>query len=294
MPSSRRLLPSLLLVLTLAPACECDRDTEPTEPTAEPAAGGEGEPSEGEEEGSGEAPAARREPGPLGRTLAVFDDATVTTRLLVLRRTGPAEGEAPADAAAIGAAWIGGVELQLARVSEDEASGRTATLFGPVGACEARVLRELHLRGTPDEGAATLFDALEVAPCEGTSTESIETTHPFGVEGEVVVEELSSRTMSAPAEDVAAAVAEVEREAGDGEEMDLQARAVGETGVTVVSGWSTHVVRGGTLLESFEDGIAAYVTVGARTLLVARMGREVRLLAVGEGALERVAIETAE
>jgi hypothetical protein len=280
------------LVVGLAPilalGCECDRGEgaaagEPgTERTTETA---EDDPRADEDEA---APTDARPIGPIGRLVAPFDDEIVDTHLVVLRRTGTAEGTLPDDAPSLGSGWIAGVERELRVLEERAAEGRTATLFGPVGACEARVLRELALRSGDDR-----YEGVEVAPCEGISVETLESTYPFGVEGPVTVEELSSRTMTAPADDVAAAVAEAERTAGDGEEMDLLARGVGETGVSIVAGWSTHVVRGGVVVESFEDGIPAYVVIGARILLLARRGRETTLLEVGAEGLSPVTFEPA-
>ena len=280
--------------LALTPACECDRDDTSSE-------GDEGEGSdEGqEEEGSGDDETADRdgptggpeEPGPIGRTLGVFDDNTVTTRLFLLRRTGDAPAEAPADTTVIGAAWVGGVERELSILSTTDATDRTATLFGPVGTCSTRILRTLELRGTVEGQSPTSYAALEVAPCEGSSVESIETTHPFGVEGEAVVEQLIGASMTAATPELAAIVAEVETEAGDGEEMDLQSHAIGETGATVLSGWSTYVVRDGRVLETFEDGVPAYVTIGSDVDLVVRAGREIHLYGVSSSGLTRLAIE---
>jgi hypothetical protein len=293
-PQPRLLLDLALGTLLVALAgCECDRASDRSTGSggegADETAPGAAADDEGADD-DGEHAAAARPTGPIGRLVAPFDDEAVETRLVVLRRTGAAEGEARDDATVLGAGWLGGREAQLTVLEERAAEGRTATLFGPVGACEARVLREVVLRD--DAAEPSRYEGVEVAPCQGVSVETLETTYPFGVEGPARVEELSSRTMEAPSEEVAAAVTEAERAAGDGEEMDLLARPIGETGVTVVSGWTTHVVRGGALLESFEDGIPAYVTVGDRTLLVARVGRETRLYALGEGGLERLALET--
>jgi hypothetical protein len=285
--------PRTLLALTLssplffASACECDR----------------GETSSGEEEGTtaepngegeGEAPEAARptrRAGPIGRTIGVFDDGTVTTRLLVIHRAGEAEGDAPAEATVLGAAWVGGVERELAIVNESAATDHTATLFGPVGACSARILRTLELRGTVEGQAATAYQALEVAPCEGTSVESVETTHPFGVEGEVGIESFDSASMTAATEAQSAIVAEVEAEAGEGEEMDVQARVIEAANVTVLSGWQSYVVREGSVLGTYEDGVPASATLEGRTYLIARQGRELRLLLVEPAGLSPVALD---
>jgi hypothetical protein len=271
------------LAPVLALGCECGRGESHgtpergTEPRAE------------DDPGAGRATHAGARPiGPIGRLVAPFDDAVVGTHLVVLRRTGAAEGALADDARSLGSGWIAGVERELWIEQERVAEGRTATLFGPVGTCEARVLRELTLRS-----AQQRYEGVEVAPCEGVSVETLETAYPFGVEGRVTVEELSSRTMAPPTAEVAAAVAEAERAAGEGEEMELLARAVGETGVSVVTGWTTHVVRGGAILESFEDGVPAYVVVGDRTYLLARRGGETRLLELGAEGLTPLAPELA-
>ncbi|MBX7194166.1 MAG: hypothetical protein K1X94_19080, partial [Sandaracinaceae bacterium] len=230
---------------------------------------------------------------PLGRTLAVFDDATVTTRLLVIHRVGAAEEDAPAEATVIGAAWVGGIERELSIVAQAEATDRSATLFGPVGRCGARVTRTLTLRGTAEGQAPTTYAALEVSPCEGTSVESIETTHPFGVEGEVQVTSFDSASMSAATEAQSAVVADVEREAGEGEEMELEAAELSDAHVAVLSGWQSYVVRDGEVLGTYEDGVPAAATIDGRTYLLAREGREIRLLVVDERGLSPVALDAA-
>ncbi len=281
--------------LALQPGCECDRDEASSEGTAEGEGGegeGEGEGSEGEGEGGEGEGAERAEPGPIGRTIGVFDDNTVTTRLFLLHRIGDAPTEAPADATVIGAAWVGGVERELSIVSSNDATDRSATLFGPIGTCNTRILRTLELRGTVEGETPTQYGALEVAPCEGSSVESIETTHPFGVESEAAVEQLIGASMTPATPELGAIVAEAETEAGDGEEMDLQTHAVGDTGASVLQGWSTYVVREGRVIATFEDGVPAYVTIGAQIDLVVRSGREIHLYAVRGGALERLAIES--
>ena len=275
--------------LLFASACECDRGG-----GASGAPEGEGrEPAiEGtEQEGGEEASQSTRRAGPIGRTLGVFDDGSVTTRLLVIHRVGEAEAEAPAEATVLGAAWVGGLERELTIVSESAATDRTATLFGPVGACAARILRTLELRGTVEGQPATTYQALEVAPCEGTSVESVETTHPFGVEGEVTVETFDSASMAAATEAQSGAVAEVEREAGEGEEMELMARELEGADVTVLAGWQSYVVRDGSVLGTYEDGVPASATLEGRTYLLARQGRELRLLLIEPSGLRPVALD---
>lgn len=286
--ASRTLLSLALTTSVLAPGCECDRDeaasaSHEAEGSAEPGAGGEGadEPEA----------AATRRAGPIGRTLGVFDDGTVTTRLLVIHRVGDAEGDAPAEATVLGAAWVGGLERELTIVSESAATDRTATLFGPVGACSARILRTLELRGTVEGQPATTYQALEVAPCEGTSVESVETTHPFGVEGEVSVETFDSASMTAATEAQSGVVSDVEAEAGEGEEMELMARELEGADVTVLAGWQSYVVRDGSVLGTYEDGVPASATLEGRTYLLARQGRELRLLLVEPAGLSPVALD---
>lgn len=285
---------ALSTTTSLALGCECDRDSSASSGEHEGEGEGEGEAEgEGESEGEGEGETAERAaPGPIGRTVGVFDDNTVTTRLFLLHRTGDAPAEAPADTTLIGAAWVGGVERELSIVSANDATDRTATLFGPVGTCSTRILRTLELRGTAEGQTPTQYGALEVAPCEGSSVESVETTHPFGVEGEAVVEQLLGSSMTAATPELSAVVAEAETEAGDGEEMDLQSHGVGETGATVLAGWSTYVVREGRVLATFEDGVPAYVTIGSQIDLVVRAGREIHLYTVpASGELTRLAVE---
>jgi hypothetical protein len=291
-----QIAPRMLLALALsAPlvavsACECGRDE-----SSSPAPDEEGAVEPGaREEGSTPAPegaGATRRAGPIGRTLGVFDDGTVTTRLLVVHRVGDAEADAPAEATVLGAAWVGGIERELAIVSESAATDRSATLFGPVGACAARILRTLELRGTAEGQTPVAYQALEVAPCEGTSVESVETTHPFGVEGEVAVETFDSASMTAATEAQSAVVAEVEAEAGEGEEMDLQARTIDGANVTVLSGWQSYVVRDGSVLGTYEDGVPASATLEGRTYLLARQGRELRLLLVEPAGLRPVPLD---
>lgn len=287
----RTLLALALSSLPLASsACECDRDeSSSASHEGAPGASTEGEGPAEEPEGAGET----RRAGPIGRTLGVFDDGTVTTRLLVVHRVGEAEGDAPAEATVLGAAWVGGIERELAIVSESAAADRSATLFGPVGACAARILRTLELRGTAEGQSAVVYQALEVAPCEGTSVESVETTHPFGVEGDVAVETFDSASMSAATEAQSAVVAEVEAEAGEGEEMDLQARSLEGADVTVLSGWQSYVVREGSVLGTYEDGVPASATLEGRTYLIARQGRELRLLLVEPTGLSPVPLDAA-
>ena len=73
--------------------------------------------------------------------------------------------------------------------------------------------------------------------------------------------------------------------------MELLAREVPGLGVTVVQGWGYHVVRGSTLVESFESGIPASVIVGERTLLMVRDSNGLRLATATETTLERLVIE---
>lgn len=278
--------PWLVLALssTLVTGCECGREPAPASPSEETPAAEPG--AEGAAEGAGEAHRA----GPVGRTLAVFDDGTVTTRLLVIRRVS-ALPEALEEAPVLGAAWVGGLERELAVVGEEAVTDRRATLFGPVGACDARILRTLSLRGTAEGEPPAAYEALEVAPCDGISVESVETTHPFGVEGEVRVSSFDSASMTAASEAQARAVAEVEREAGEGEELELMARELDGADVTVLSGWQSYVVRDGSILGTYEDGLPASASLDGRTYLLARQGRELRLLLVGPAGLSPVALE---
>lgn len=265
------------LTLTLH-ACDCggESSTEATEGEASPAA-------EGEE---GEATAEARPNGPLGRVIVAFDDEVVTTRTLLLHRIGGATEEA--DTHPFGTAFIGGTERTLELVNEAPVTGRSATLFGPAGTCDAPIVRMLTLQSSDEAAARDRYEALEVTGCPGA-----ETTYPFGLEGSVQVDEFSTQNMEAPSAEVSAVVTDVERESGGGEEMELLARAIPDLGITVVQGWGYHVIRGSTLVESFEGGIPASVIVGDRTLLMVRDSGGLRLVTATDSGLERLAIEAA-
>jgi hypothetical protein len=282
-PSSKLATVASLCLFSLSlQACHCGEESGTPSSATESAAG----PSEGAANPS-EAPAPERANGPLGRVVIAFDDEVVTTRTLLLHRIGGATEEASAEP--FGTAFIGGTERTLELVSEEAVTGRNATLFGPAGTCDAPIVRTLTLQSRDEAAARDRYEALEVTGCPGA-----ETTYPFGLEGSVQVEEFSTQTMQAPSAEVSAAVAEVEREGGGGEEMELLARALPSLGITVVQGWGYHVVRGSVLVESFEGGIPASVTVGERTLLMVRDSNGLRLVTANDSTLERLAIEAAE
>lgn len=275
-------LASFCLLAASLTACDCGETSSTEAAPDEHTEGTSGEQAEVETE---TAPA--RPNGPLGRVVTAFDDEVVTTRTLLLHRIGGATEEAGAQP--FGTAFIGGTERTLELVSEEAATGRTATLFGPAGTCDAPIVRTLTLQSRDEAAARDRYEALEVTGCPGA-----ETTYPFGLEGSVQVEEFSSQNMQAPSAEVSTAVAEVEREGGGGEEMELLAREIPALGVTVVQGWGYHVVRGAALVESFEGGIPASVRVGDRTLLMVRDSNGLRLVTATDTTLERLAIEAAE
>ena len=272
-----------LCALSLAlHACDCggESSTETTEGEATTVTEGEGE------GGETEAEAEARTNGPLGRVIVAFDDEVVTTRTLLLHRIGGATEEA--DAHPFGTAFIGGTERTLELVHEEPVTGRSATLFGPAGTCDAPIVRTLTLQSSDEAAARDRYEALEVTGCPGA-----ETTYPFGLEGSVQIDEFSTQNMETPSAEASAVVADVERESGGGEEMELLARAIPGLGITVVQGWGYHVIRGSTLVESFEGGIPASVTVGERTLLMVRDSGGLRLVTATDSGLERLAIEAA-
>lgn len=261
--------------------CDCggaSPASESTEaPASETASPGEGERAEGTE---------ARPLGPLGRVVAGFDDATASSTTLVLRRTRAVHEDEPPATTPFGTVAIGGLDADVALVTSTPVEGRTATLFGPTGTCAATIARTLTLRIQLEGHEPAPYDALEVRGCP-----SAETTYPFGVEGEVSVIELSSRTMEPAPEAVRTAVAELESEAGGDEEMDLLARAIPELGVTVVSGWNAYVVRGSDVVATFESAIPGAVHLGGEVDLFVRTREGLDLRTMRDGALVPVPID---
>lgn len=283
-----------LAVLLLVLGCECGHHDE---------AAGSGE-SEGEAEGEGEAEAegegqaeAVHATGPLGWTAVVEsdgegDDEDYLEHRLLMWRTGPATGERPADMAELGhfSNWQGLFTLYVA--SEDEGAERTLTLFGIRGTCEATATRVLHLRVAyePHHGddEERLYDALEFEGCDGPFA--------YGAEGPIGYEELSTRTMSTPPEEIAAVVHDREQaitdDVGD-EPMRLVGRELPAFDAWVLSGWETYLVRGTEVIAQSEGGIVAAVTIGPRSVLLVRGDDGPVLMTPGDDGLERVDPDTA-
>ena len=286
--------PFVALALSLAlVGCECGHhDAEEHEGESEGEGEGEGE---GEVVPEGEAEAAPAHPtGPLGWTAVVesenedetAEEEYVEHRLLMWR-TGAATGERPSDLAELGhfSNWQGLFTLFVA--SEDEGSEQPLTLFGIRGTCDSTASRVLHLRVAyaPHHGAheERLYDALEFEGCDGP--------YPFGAEGSVAYEELSTRTMSTPPEELLAVVHDREQaitdDVGD-EPMRVVGRELPAFDAWVLSGWETYLVRGTEVVAHSEAAILASVTIGPRTVLLVRGDDGPTLMTLGDDELVRV------
>jgi hypothetical protein len=279
----------------LALGCECGHHDEEAGSTE-----GESETEvEGADEGEPEAPAAHAT-GPLGWTAVVESETAgdaeerqedeeeeYREHRLLLWRTGPATTDRAADMAELGhfSNWQGVFTLYVA--SEEPGAERPLTLFGIRGTCEATATRVLHLHVAyePHHGddEERLYDALEFEGCDGP--------YAFGAEGSITYEELSTRTMETPPEEIAAVVHDREQAITDeleDEPMRLVGRELPAFHVWVLSGWETYFVRGTEIVTSTDDGILAAVTIGARSVLLVRGDDGPMLETVGEHGLERV------
>ena len=287
-----RSFPVLFSLLALLAGCECGshRDRHHGHEEGE----GEGSSAEGEGEGKGETAETETPPahpvGPLGWTSVVeteTEDGEYVEHRLLLWRTGPASGERPEAMESLGhfSNWAGDYTLYVA--GTEETTDVPLTLFGLRGRCETTATRRLHLRVTfdPHHGGneERLYDALELEGCDGPFA--------FGAEGSVPLEELSTRTMETPPEEIAAVVADREQditeESGD-EPMRLVGREIPALHVWVLSGWENYVVRGTTIVSHTEDTVIGALTIGERTMLLFRGDDGPELRIPGEDRLERV------